>query len=109
MLTGKYRRGAELPSNTRLTDGVMITEEVRERLFSEKTFSRLDALEAYAREHGRTMLELAIGWLLAQPTVASVIAGAAKPGQVSSNAAAAGSSLSGDEAAEVLHAVITAA
>ena len=47
MLTGKYRRGMALPSDTRLTDGLMITAEARERLFSDRTFARLEALEKF--------------------------------------------------------------
>ncbi len=48
MLTGKYRRGMALPSDTRLTDGFMVTAESRAKLFSDKTFARLEALEAFA-------------------------------------------------------------
>jgi aryl-alcohol dehydrogenase-like predicted oxidoreductase len=98
MLTGKYRRGMELPADTRLTDGLIVTAEARDHLFSDKTFARLEALDKFAVERGHSLLELAIGWLLAQPGVATVIAGAAKPGQVSSNAGAAGWRLSPDEA-----------
>ncbi len=47
------------------------------------------------------MLELAIGWLASQPHVASVIAGATKPGQVEQNVAAAEWKLSAEELAEV--------
>ena len=50
----------------------------------------LEALEAFAAERGRTMVELAIAWLLANPLVGSVIAGATRPEQVQSNASAAG-------------------
>jgi aryl-alcohol dehydrogenase-like predicted oxidoreductase len=52
-------------------------------------FDRLQALEKYAAERGRTMLEVAIGGLAAQPAVGSVIAGATRPEQVRANAAAA--------------------
>jgi aryl-alcohol dehydrogenase-like predicted oxidoreductase len=41
-----------------------------------------------AEREGHTVLELAIAWLLAQPSVASVIAGATKPEQVLANVAA---------------------
>jgi aryl-alcohol dehydrogenase-like predicted oxidoreductase len=51
------------------------------------------------------MVELAIGWLVAQPTVGSVIAGASSPEQVGANAAAAGVALDAD----VLEAVDLAA
>jgi aryl-alcohol dehydrogenase-like predicted oxidoreductase len=49
----------------------------------------LEALEGYAKERGVTVLDVAIGWLVAQPVVSSVIAGATKPEQVRANAAAA--------------------
>jgi aryl-alcohol dehydrogenase-like predicted oxidoreductase len=109
MLTGKYRRGSELPSDTRLTDGVMIGPEVRERLFSDRTFARLEALEAFAHQRGHTLLELAFAWLLAQPAVATVIAGAARPGQASANGAAGSWSLSPDEADQATQALLAAA
>src|SRR5438094_113858 len=54
----------------------------------EETFGALDALEHFAEERGVTLLDVAIGGLLAQPAVASVIAGATKPEQVRANVAA---------------------
>jgi aryl-alcohol dehydrogenase-like predicted oxidoreductase len=81
LLTGKYRRGQPAPEGTRLAG--------RDDVFTEETFDRLEALEAYAAERGTTLLDVAIGGLLAQPAVASVIAGATKPEQVRSNVAAA--------------------
>jgi aryl-alcohol dehydrogenase-like predicted oxidoreductase len=81
LLTGKYRRGEERPQGTRLS--------ARDEVFTEGTFDQLDALEAYAAEHGVSMLHVAIGGLLAQPVVSSVIAGATKPEQVRANVAAA--------------------
>jgi aryl-alcohol dehydrogenase-like predicted oxidoreductase len=109
MLTGKYRRGSELPSSTRLTDGVAVGAEARERLFSDKTFARLEALDEFATSRGHTLLELAFAWLLAQPAVATVIAGAARAGQASSNARAADWRLSREEAAEATRVLIEAA
>jgi len=81
LLTGKYRRGEPAPPGTRLAGrSDMLTEEV---------FDRLDALEKYGVERGRTLLEVAIGGLAAQPAVGSVIAGATRPDQVLANVAAA--------------------
>jgi aryl-alcohol dehydrogenase-like predicted oxidoreductase len=81
LLTGKYRRGEERPQDTRLAG--------RDEVFTEETFDRLEALEAYAAEQGVSMLHVAIGGLLAHPAVSSVIAGATKPEQVRANVAAA--------------------
>ena len=49
----------------------------------------MEALISWAAERGRTVLEVAIGALAAQPGCASVIAGATSPEQVKANAAAA--------------------
>ena len=81
LLTGKYRRGEAPPSGTRLAG--------REQIATDEQFDLLDALGAFARERGVSILEVAIGALLANPVVASVIAGATKPEQVHANAAAA--------------------
>jgi aryl-alcohol dehydrogenase-like predicted oxidoreductase len=81
LLTGKYRRGQPIPEGTRLSG--------RDDVFSDETFDRLEAFEAFAEEQGVTLLHVAIGGLLAQPAIASVIAGATKPEQVRSNVAAA--------------------
>jgi aryl-alcohol dehydrogenase-like predicted oxidoreductase len=81
LLTGKYRRGHPVPEGTRLSS--------RAEVFTDETFDRIDALEQYADEREVTLLHVAIGGLLGQPAVASVIAGATKPEQVRSNAAAA--------------------
>jgi aryl-alcohol dehydrogenase-like predicted oxidoreductase len=82
LLTGKYRRGEPAPEGTRLAG--------RDDVFTDETFDRLDALEAFASDRGITLLDVAIGGLLAQPAVASVISGATKPEQVRSNVAASG-------------------
>jgi aryl-alcohol dehydrogenase-like predicted oxidoreductase len=107
MLTGKYRKGQELPQGTRLT--AQVGDEARQRLFSDRTFARLEALESFATTRGHTLLELAFGWLLGQPTVATVIAGAAKPGQAAANAGAGGWPLTPAEVAEVTQTVAAAA
>jgi len=98
VLSGKYRRGEAPPAGTRI--GGMPAER-REQLLSDATMTTIEALTAYAEKHGHNLLELAIAWLLAKPAVASVIAGATKPGQVRANAEAAAWALSLDETAEV--------
>jgi aryl-alcohol dehydrogenase-like predicted oxidoreductase len=80
LLTGKYQRGVEAPAGTRLSG--------RERAATDRQFDLVEALSSYAEERGVSLLEVAIGALLARPVVSSVIAGATKPGQVRANAAA---------------------
>jgi aryl-alcohol dehydrogenase-like predicted oxidoreductase len=48
----------------------------------------VERLRAWAEAHGVSLLEVAIGGLLAVKPVVSVIAGATKPDQVRANAAA---------------------
>jgi aryl-alcohol dehydrogenase-like predicted oxidoreductase len=81
LLTGKYRRDEPRPEGTRLSG--------RDEVFTDETFDRLEALERFGEERGVTLLGVAIGGLLGQPAVASVIAGATKPEQVRTNVAAA--------------------
>lgn len=85
LLTGKYRRDVEPEPGTRMADSV--PPAAREKILGERTFDRLDALEAFAAERGRSLHQLAFAWLLAQPALASVIAGATRPEQVRTNAA----------------------
>lgn len=91
LLTGKYRRGEPRPQGTRL----------ERRPIDDAAFDRLDALTAFARDRGRTLLELAIAALAAQPGIPSVIAGATSPEQVRANAAAADWELTPDDLAEL--------
>jgi aryl-alcohol dehydrogenase-like predicted oxidoreductase len=81
LLTGKYRRGQAAPSGARLS--------VREVVATDEQFDLIEALERYARERALSLVQVAIGALLARPVVSSVIAGATKPEQVRANAAAA--------------------
>ena len=80
LLTGKYTRGEPAPEGTRLAG--------REDRLTDEAFDRVEALQRFAEERGVSLLEVAIGGLLAQPAVACVIAGATKPEQVRANAAA---------------------
>ena len=81
LLTGKYHRGQAAPLGTRLAG--------REQIASDEQFDLLEALTDFAERRGVSLLELAIGGLLGNLVVASVIAGATRPQQVHANAAAA--------------------
>jgi aryl-alcohol dehydrogenase-like predicted oxidoreductase len=85
VLTGKYRRGEPLPEGSRLGGNPARAD----KLLTDRTYDRVEALEKLAAERGITLGQLAIGWLAAQPAVSSVIAGATRAEQVYANAAAA--------------------
>jgi len=95
MLTGKYRAGAPLPANTRLTN------RPSQRYLNDANWQVLERLQTYCAGHGRSVLELAFGWLLAHPAVPSVIAGAMTPEQLQQNVNAAGWKLAAAEMAEI--------
>jgi aryl-alcohol dehydrogenase-like predicted oxidoreductase len=86
LLTGKYRRGTALPAGSRLGK----TPRAAGRYMNDAVWSVVERLEGFAAERGHSLLELAFGWLLARPAVASVIAGATTPEQVAANVHAAG-------------------
>jgi aryl-alcohol dehydrogenase-like predicted oxidoreductase len=68
---------------------------------NDENLARVEALRAFAKDRGHTLLELAFSWLLAHPSVASVIAGATKVEQVKANASAAAWMLNDVEVAQV--------
>jgi aryl-alcohol dehydrogenase-like predicted oxidoreductase len=79
LLTGKYRRDAS-PQGARLTES--------RGALTEERFTVVEALESFGRERGVGVLDVALGWLVQMPTVATVIAGATTPEQISANVAA---------------------
>jgi len=81
LLTGKTRRGGE-------PQGRLKMDRYKEFL-TEENFDLVEGLERFASEHGVTMVQVALGWLLAQDAVPAVTAGATSPEQVVANAAAA--------------------
>lgn len=95
LLSGKYRKGRDLPQGTRLDLPYFKAGLTEDRL------DRVEALAGFADARGHTLLELAFAWLLSSPLVASVIAGATRPEQVSANVAALGWTLTPDELASI--------
>lgn len=98
LLTGKYRRGEAPPEGTRLATNSHLAYVGTWEL-TERNFDVVEQLEAYGREHGFTLLQLAVGWLLAQPGVATLMAGATKVEQLEENTAAAAVKLAPEDVA----------
>ena len=97
LLTGKYRRNAPMPADARLTK----TERLADRYLTQANWEKTEKLADFCEARGKSMVELAFSWLLAQPAVSSVIAGATKPEQVAANVAAGGWALTADDRAEI--------
>ncbi|UWF78286.1 aldo/keto reductase [Microbacterium neungamense] len=81
LLTGKFTREGG-PERSR----IMAT---RRHIWADAPWDALEAYQRFCTERGITMLQATFGWLLAQPGVSSVIAGATSAAQVEANAAAA--------------------
>jgi aryl-alcohol dehydrogenase-like predicted oxidoreductase len=76
-LTGKYRRGVELPESRRA--------ESRQKLMTEENFRLIDEVETIAKTHGASVSQVALAWLLADPVVTSPIIGATTIAQLDEN------------------------
>ena len=87
VLTGKYLPGGELPSGSRATDdqgGAMMIKH----WLDDTVLTAVQQLAPLAADAGLSMAQLAVGWVLCNPNVASAIIGASRPEQVRDNAAA---------------------
>ncbi len=80
LFSGKFSR-TERPADTRIM-------RQRPHIVENADWDAIEALEAFAAARGITMLDATFGWLLAEPSLSSVIAGATRPEQVRQNAAA---------------------
>ena len=105
LLTGKYKRNAPLPEGVRLAasgpNADRVALQQANRFLTDRYWTAVERLEAFAAARGRSLLALGMSWLAAQPGVTSVIAGATRPEQVEQNVAAMGWSLSPDELTEI--------
>ena len=84
-LTGKIRRGQPLPETSRLHK----TADMGPPVNDEYLYKVVGALDAVAKETGKSVPQIALNWLLQRPTVASVIVGARNEEQLKQNLVAA--------------------
>jgi aryl-alcohol dehydrogenase-like predicted oxidoreductase len=96
-LTGKIRRGQPLPEVSRLHKTAGIGPQVD----AEYLHKVVDALDAVAKETGRTVPQIALNWLLQRPSVSSVIVGARNEEQLRQNLAAAEFTLTAEQVAKL--------
>ena len=102
-LTGKYRRGMSAPpEGTRVESaGDMGWSESWQRYGNEQTWSVVDALDAIAKETGKSAAQIALNWLLRRPGVTAPIVGARNLEQLDDNLGATGWALSADQMARL--------
>ena len=92
VLTGKYRPDQPAPEHTRGYNNPNFAARL-----NRADLETVERLDAWARERGHTVGELALAWLAAQPAVSTVIAGVRSPEQVAANVAAGEWKLSPDD------------
>jgi voltage-dependent potassium channel beta subunit len=86
VLTGKYKKGQELPKGSRAADPKV--GHFVERYLTEENFAKVERLSTLAAENGITVAQLALAWILYHKEISSVIMGASRPEQIEENAKA---------------------
>lgn len=94
-LTGKIRRG-QAPKSGRIASGGAESGPI---VKDEYLFTVVDALDAVAKETGKTVPQVALNWLLQRPTVTNIVVGARNEEQLKQNLAATGWSLTPEQIA----------
>jgi len=98
LLTGRYSSQGDVPNDSRLGKNLW---NLGDRFLTPARLKLADDLNRFAQERGHTLLELAVSWLLANPRVCSVIAGATKMEHVEKNAIAGAWELGAEELSQI--------
>jgi len=98
-LTGKLRRGAPPPEQSRLRS--QAANDAGPKVPDEYLYTVVDALDAVAAETGKTVPQIALNWLLQRPTVSTVIVGARNEEQLRQNLGAVGWNLTKEQVAKL--------
>lgn len=93
MLTGKAHRDQPLQGRLQM--------ERYKHYLTEANFDAVESMRDFAGQRGLTMVQVALGWLLAQPVVPFITAGATRPDHVLANVAAADWQPSADDLTEL--------
>ena len=97
ILAGRYLGGIEEGSRASKPHGFLKPDHI-----TEETLRRVRALDAIAHRRGQTLAQLSLAWVLARPSVTSVLIGASRLAQIQENVAAlAGSGFSPEEFSEI--------
>ena len=81
LLTGKHASDRAPAEGTRFTLG-NAARTYTDRYWHERELATVEALRPLAEEAGRTMADMAIAWVLANPVITSPIIGASRPDQL---------------------------
>src|ERR1700742_1033925 len=82
-LTGKIRRGTPLPKDSRLQSSLVVSNGPQ--VDDDYLYNVVDALDAVAKQTGKSVPQIALNWLLSRPTVATLVIGARNEEQLKAN------------------------
>jgi aryl-alcohol dehydrogenase-like predicted oxidoreductase len=95
-LSGKYKGGEPPPAGTRFTLG-KTGDLYRERYWEQSQFEAVEQVKKFLQPRGRSLVQVAVAWVLGQSGITSAIIGASKPEQLDDSLAAVDLSLSKEE------------
>jgi 1-deoxyxylulose-5-phosphate synthase len=96
-LTGRYKSlEAPAPEMTRFTIG-KTGDLYRERYWQQAQLDAVKELQKFFEPRGKSLLQVAVAWVLAQPGITSAIVGASKPEQLDASLASVNLTLDADE------------
>jgi aryl-alcohol dehydrogenase-like predicted oxidoreductase len=99
-LTGRYQSlEAPPPEKTRFSIG-KTGDLYRERYWQQAQLEVVQHLDKYFKARGKSILQVAIAWMLAQKGITSAIVGASKPEQLDASLGAVNVNLDAEELAE---------
>ena len=98
-LTGKIKRGAPIPENSRLRSKMVA--DSGPPISDDYVYKVVDVLEEVAKETEKTVPQIALNWLLQRPTVANIIIGARNEEQLRQNLGAVGWNLTPEQVARL--------
>ena len=101
LLSGKYKHGEKPAAGTRWAAWAAHVPGYAKQFFSDEKFAQVGKLQSLCDMYGHSMLDVAVGWLLSRPYVASVIAGATKAEQLEQNVKAAAWRPGAEEAGKI--------
>ncbi len=81
LLSGKHSYDSGPTEGTRFTLG-SASERYQDRYWRQSEFDAVDALRDVALDAGLSMVEMAVGWVLAHPVITAPIIGASQPDQL---------------------------
>ncbi len=93
VLTGKYKKGQEIPRGSRAADPRV--GHFVQRYLTEENIDKVERLSRVASESDMTVAQMALAWILQHKEISSVITGASRPEQIEENARAIDVTLDG--------------